>query len=183
MFPHADFVDTYGCENNKIWVCGSFDSDAHGKDFRTKFESHYGGHDDGIALAIVPDDDFCAAFPGAVVSIKSYEYTAKYDHTWDHSHGWKPNTCKSCDIDLPYTWPPPPPPPKSTGCAVCFEWALFECKDSFYTGSMCVKALDKINDVLETLSLRGKSMAGCMLGSHGCWLGRSEPRPGLQQQG
>ncbi len=140
-------------------MCGSFNDDAHGQSFRNSFQSHYGGHDDGIALAIVPDDDFCAAFPGAVVSIKSYEYTAKYDHTWTYSHGWKPNTCESCDIDFTYTCPLPPPPPKPT-CNVCWEWTLSGCKDSYYGNDMCDKALHKLEDVLNAIGHGGKRGRG-----------------------
>ncbi len=161
-------MDTYGCNNNKIWVCGSFLSDAHGKSFRDKFQSHYHGSNDGVALAVVPDDDFCAAFPGAVVSVKSYDYTAKYDKTWSYTRGWKPNSCKSCDIDLTYKCPkaPPPPPPKPSGCAVCYEWALSECKDSFYSGATCRKALDKINYALERAGQKGERDG---MGLDGLW--------------
>ncbi len=160
MFPGADFVDDYGCEDNKIWVCGSFDDNEHGQSFRDSLQSHY-GNDDGIALAIVPDDEFCAAFPGAVVSIKSYDYTSKYDHTWTYTSGWKPNTCKSCDIDFTYTCPLPPPPPEPT-CNVCWEWTLSGCEDSYYSGDTCDQALHKLEDVLTDIGYGGEQ--GC----YGC---------------
>ncbi len=140
-------------------------------DFRSKLESHY-GNDDGVALAIVPDDDFCAAFPGAVVSIKSYDYSYKHDHTWTYTSGWKPNTCKSCDIDFTYTCPLPSPPPKPTGCAVCFEWAVSKC-DTFYEGSMCDDAVSSIEHALASVGQQGEGLCdlGCRLGEGSRGLG------------
>ncbi len=151
---HPDFVNDYGCDHNKIWVCGSFLTDEHGQSFRDSFENHYQGHDDNLALVVVPDDDFCKAFPGAVVSVKSYDYTSKYDHTWTYTSGWKPNTCKSCDIDVTYTCPMPPAV-KPGGCGVCFEWALSKC-DNFYQGAVCDNALDSINAALEHAGEKGR---------------------------
>lgn len=56
------------------------------------------------------EDDFCAAFPGSSISIKSYDWTGKYDHTWSYTSGWEANKCSSCDIDLSYTCPYKPAP-------------------------------------------------------------------------
>ncbi len=136
-------------------MCGSFESEASGKSFYDKFNSHY-HNDDDLALSVIPDDDFCAAFPGAVVSIKSYDYTSKYDIGWNYqSNGWQANKCQSCDIDLVYTCPPPPPPPK-TGCSICYEWALSECNEHYYEGYQCKKALYQLTDALETVGQKGE---------------------------
>ncbi len=137
-------------------MCGSFDSEASGQSFYDKFSSYYSDNQDsGMALSVVPTDNFCSAFPNAVVSIKSYDYTAKYDHTWSYSSGWKDNTCESCNIDLTYTCPPPPPPPK-TGCSICYEWALSE---PFYEGYQCKNALYQLTDALETVGQKGEFLS------------------------
>ncbi len=147
----ADWVGDYGCRDNRIWVCGSFETNEAGVTFRNTFQKHY-SRDQDMALVAVPDNDFCNAFPGAVVIVKSHDWPGKYDHEWRPTDGWAPNKCGSCDIDVTYTCPTPPPPPPKPTCNVCWEWTLSGCEDSYYRSDMCDQAVHKLEYVLQTLA-------------------------------
>lgn len=49
--------------------------------------------------------DFCDANPGATVSVKTHDWSGKYDKTWKPSYGWEPATCDGCDLELEFSCP------------------------------------------------------------------------------
>ncbi len=147
----ADWVGDYGCDGSKVWVCGTFQYQWQATYFRQRLDSAY--HDaHNLAFVAIPDEHFCDANPDAVITVKTYDYTAKYDHTWTYSSGWNPNRCSTCVVDVTYTCPPPPKPK----CNVCWEWTLSGCEDSYYNGDTCDKGVDKLEDVLHEIGYAGE---------------------------
>lgn len=54
-------------------------------------------------VGVLPD--FCDANPGATVSIKTQDWSGKYDKTWKPSYGWEPSKCDGCDLELEFSCP------------------------------------------------------------------------------
>ncbi len=95
----------HGCQDDKIWVCGSFESVKQGKNFYDSFSKAFPNSQDAANVAVI-EDDFCDAFPGSTITVKSYDWTGKDDYNWDYSQGWQPNKCEGCNIDISYTCEP-----------------------------------------------------------------------------
>ncbi len=108
----ADWIGDFGCDGNKVWVCGTFQYQWQATFFRQRLEAAYSSKYD-IAFVGVPDNYFCKYNPGAVVTVKTYDFTAKYDRTWTHSSGWKPNRCSTCVVDVTYRCHKAPSPSRS----------------------------------------------------------------------
>ncbi len=60
-----DWAGDYGCDGNKVWVCGSFQYMWQATYFLQKLKAAY-SQTSAIALVGVPDDLFCKANPGVV---------------------------------------------------------------------------------------------------------------------
>ncbi len=101
------------------------------------------------------DKDFCDLYPGAVITINSYAWANKYDTYWS-SDGYKRQpvqACQSSSINYVYTCPVPPPP-----CYTCWKWTLTGCKDNYYGGDMCYRALGKLKFYLQSIGHEGGSL-------------------------
>ncbi len=153
--PTADWAGDYGCDGNKVWVCGSFQYMWQATYFLQKLKAAY-SQTSAIALVGVPDDLFCKANPSALVTVKTYDYTYSYDKTWTHSTGWRTNKCSTAVIDVAYKCPAAPPPPPKPTCNVCWEWTLSGCKDSYYKGDTCSQGLRKLKYVLDEINFGGE---------------------------
>lgn len=157
---HADFLKDAECDGNSMWICGTFGSDAIAKVFYDKFTKDLVG-DNALAMAGVQNTDFCKLFPGVTISINSYEYQGVYDHNWGSkgmdSYTWEPvQNCPSCDVHYTYTCPLPPPP-----CNTCWKWTLSGCKNNYYGGLNCNKALNQFKWYLSSIGYLGEWSGSC----------------------
>lgn len=140
-----------------MWICGTFDSDAIAKVFYDKFTKDLVG-DNALAMAGVYSTDFCKLFPGVTININSYEYKGVYDKSWGSkgvdSYTWEPlQSCPSCDVHYTYTCPLPPPP-----CNTCWKWSLSGCKNNYYGGLNCNKALNQFKWYLSSIGYLGECL-------------------------
>ncbi len=145
------------CDGNDMWICGTFANDDLGRLFKDAFTSGAKGYNNW-ALVGVYEKDFCRIFPGASISIKSYEYMGKYDDNWGKlKYTWEPvQHCDGCVVDYTYSCPEPEPPVE---CDVCWKWTLAGCKDNYYGGSKggeCKNALNKLQWFLESIGYGGE---------------------------
>ncbi len=106
-------TDTRGCDGNKLYICGSFDSAADGKLVIDLYNKTL-AYEDQCKVGV--SSDSCSANPGAVIRVKSHDWTAaKTDHTWSYSpqvHRLRPDGGDQvpCHGPLPEQGPRAPPP-------------------------------------------------------------------------
>ncbi len=150
------------CDRDSVWICGSFKDEPTAEKFVRYFKDAFSTDYDKCGVAI-PDSNMCSAFPGATISLVSYDWVSKYDKTWSHSNGWYsskssnvPKKCDACNLSAKVVCPErsPPPPPKEEPCDVCWEWTVTNSKSiyDYFAGYRCSAATRQITATLSKIN-------------------------------